>query len=103
VGTVGAVEYRPQCQEISDLGKQLYDRIAGLASHFDELRRSLERSVGAYNRAAGSLESRVLVSARRFKELSAAAGEDIPVCEPVSHVPRGAMGLNGHASEGEMA
>jgi DNA recombination protein RmuC len=82
-------------QEISDLGKQLYDRLANLTSYFDELRKSLERSVGAYNRAAGNLESRVLVSARRFKELSAAAGEDLPVCEPVSHMPRSLMAQNG--------
>jgi DNA recombination protein RmuC len=86
-------------QEISDLGKQLYDRIAGLTTYFDELRRSLERSVGAYNRAAGNLESRVLVSARRFKELSAAAGEDIPACEPVNLMPRAVAGMNGHSAE----
>jgi len=92
-------------QEISDLGKQLYGRLASLTGYFDELRKSLERSVGAYNRAAGNLESRVLVSARRFKELSAAAGEDLPVCEPVSHVPRSPIASNGHgnpsSAEGE--
>ncbi len=88
-------------QEISDLGKQLYGRLANLTSYFDELRKSLERSVGAYNRAAGNLESRVLVSARRFKELSAAAGEDLPVCEPVSHMPRSAMALNGNGTPAE--
>jgi DNA recombination protein RmuC len=87
-------------QEISGLGKQLYGRLANLTEYFDELRKALERSVAAYNRAAGNLESRVLVSARRFKELSAAAGEDLPVCQPVSHVPRQAIAANGGAAHG---
>lgn len=86
-------------QEISDLGKQLYGRLANLTEYFDELRKALERSVAAYNRAAGNLESRVLVSARRFKELSAAAGEDLPVCQPVSHVPRPAIATNGKTAQ----
>lgn len=75
-------------QEISELGKQLYGRLASLTGYFEELRKSLERSVSAYNRAAGNLETRVLVSARRFKELSAAAGDDLPAVEQVSNVPR---------------
>jgi DNA recombination protein RmuC len=79
-------------QEISALGRALYDRLATLTAHFEDLRKALDRSVEAYNRAAGSLESRVLVSARRFKELSAAAGEDIPAVEPVDRLPR-AVGM----------
>ena len=42
----------------------------------------------AYNKAVGSLESRVLVQARRFKELGAAVGDDIPETETISNVPR---------------
>lgn len=75
-------------QEISDLGKQLYERVARFAGHFDEMRKGLEKSVDAYNKAAGSLESRVLVSARRFKELAASAGEDIQPAETITRVPR---------------
>ncbi len=75
-------------QTISDLGKTLYDRVAVLAGHFADLRRGLERAVESYNRAVGSLESRVLVSARRFKELGASTGKDIDTLEAIDTRPR---------------
>jgi len=75
-------------KEISDLGKQLYDRIRTFVEHLSELGNALDRSVEAYNKAIGSLELRVLPSARRFKELEAATGEDIPQVETVDDAPR---------------
>ncbi len=75
-------------REISELGKSLYDRLAVLARHLEDMGRHLERSVEAYNRAVGSVESRVLVAARRFKELGATAQGDIPELSQVEKMPR---------------
>jgi DNA recombination protein RmuC len=75
-------------QEISDLGRQLYDRIRVMAEHFEEVARGLTRSVDAYNRAIGSLESRVLVTARRLKEKGIPAPEDMPELEVIDHTAR---------------
>ena len=54
---------------VFDLGRELYDRLSGLGRHVDGLGRALSRAVTAYNQTVGSLESRVLVSARRLNEL----------------------------------
>lgn len=64
-------------QAISALGKELYDRLSKFGEHFAKTGKSLENAVKAYNEAVGSLESRVLPSARKFKELGAATGEDL--------------------------
>jgi DNA recombination protein RmuC len=74
--------------EISELGRQLYDRIRILAMHFDEVARGLMRSVDAYNRAVGSLESRVLVTARRLKDKGITAPEELPELENLDHTAR---------------
>ena len=74
--------------EISKLGRELYDRIRTLAGHFTDLRGGLERAVQSYNRAVGSLEGRVLVTTRRFRELGAAPDQDLPTVEPVESALR---------------
>ncbi|GAB7027135.1 DNA recombination protein RmuC [Geotalea toluenoxydans] len=75
-------------QAISELGKSLYDRIATLAGHFSDMRKGLERAVESYNKAVGSMETRVLVTARRFKELGASTGKDIDRVEELDKIPR---------------
>lgn len=75
-------------QEISDLGRQLYDRIAKLAEHFEGVGRSLARSVQAYNSAVGTLESRVLVTARRLKDKGVTASGEFAEPETIDQTPR---------------
>ena len=66
-------EVSTEAKELLALGTQLYDRLGVLSGHADDLRRALERTVDSYNRFAGSLENRVLVTARRFPGIDSAA------------------------------
>lgn len=75
-------------QEISELGKQLYDRIRIFVDHMTAVGSALGKAVESYNNATGSLVTRVLPAARRFKELGAAVGDDISELEGVDRVPR---------------
>ncbi|MEJ7707779.1 MAG: DNA recombination protein RmuC [Nocardioidaceae bacterium] len=56
-------------REVHQLGRELYDRLGTVGKHLDALGRSLTGAVGNYNKAMGSLESRVLVTARRMRDL----------------------------------
>jgi DNA recombination protein RmuC len=75
-------------KQISDLGKELHDRLRNLAQHISSVGTGLDRAVECYNKAVGSLESRVLVSARKFAELGASVAEDIPELEPIETTAR---------------
>jgi len=77
-------------QEVAQLGRQLYERAGSLAAHWSDVGDKLEKAVGAYNRSVGALESRVLVTARKFVELKAALPEDgeIETPQAVDVLPR---------------
>ncbi len=75
-------------QEVSRLGKDLYDRLRTFTNHFADIGRGLDRALESYNKGVGSLEARVLVTARKFKERGALAGEDIDAVEPIDKATR---------------
>lgn len=71
-------EVSSEARTLLNLGTQLFDRIGTLAGHADDLRRAIERTVDSYNKFAGSLETRVLVTARRFPGIDASALDAAP-------------------------
>lgn len=75
-------------REVARLGKQFYERLAVFADRFDDVRKRLDGAVQAYNEAAGSLEARVLVAARRLKDLEVTTAGDLPPAETIDTVPR---------------
>mgnify|MGYP000889992664 CR=1 FL=1 len=86
---------------ISQLGQQLYDRLRIFLGYVDDMRRNLVRTVDSYNKAAGSLETRVLVSARKFRELGAATSDELEPVEVIDEVPRTLQALEQAALEFE--
>jgi DNA recombination protein RmuC len=85
-------------REVATLGKEFYERLATFADRFDDVRKRLDGAVQAYNEAAGSFEARVLVSARRLRELEVTTSAELPFADPIERVPRvlkqaGLMGL----------
>jgi DNA recombination protein RmuC len=65
-------------QRISELGVELHERIATATGYIDAMGKNLEKTVKAYNSFVGSYESRVLSSARKFKDLGADSPKELP-------------------------
>mgnify|MGYP001807920218 FL=1 len=75
-------------RRLFDLGNELFTRLGGLASHANDLRRSIERSVESFNRFAGTLESRVLVTARKFPGIDDTKLDAVTGPAPIESTPR---------------
>src|SRR5579859_1760553 len=75
-------------EQIRQVAAEIFDRIVTLETHFNDVGRSLGKSVEAYNRCVASLESRLYPSLRRIRELGATTAEEPPAPEPIDIVPR---------------
>ncbi|MGH9045045.1 MAG: DNA recombination protein RmuC [Acidimicrobiales bacterium] len=75
---------------VRELGTEIYERLRVMSGHFAKMHRSLTTTVESFNDVVGSLESRVLVTARRFSDLSVVAhdAKDIVELYPVTSTPR---------------
>jgi DNA recombination protein RmuC len=73
---------------ISELGRELHERLGTLGGHFAKLGTQLDKAVESYNSAMSSLETRVLVTARKFTQLGAGGTEEITTAEPIQKQPR---------------
>lgn len=87
-------------QAISELGRELHERLRTMAEHFERLGGHLDRAVSAYNDAIGSIERRVLITARRLKEKGVGATEEIPALEGVERSVRALGTLASDPAEG---
>lgn len=90
IGLLKAISYgwrqeqiAKHAQQISSLGHQLYERLKVMSEHFIDMRRSLEKTMDSYNKTVGSFEGRVLVTARKFKDLGVTQEEEIPQMQMV--------------------
>ncbi len=75
-------------QIISKLGKELYERVRVLANHLNDLGKNMNGAVKAYDKAVGSLERNVLVTARKFRELGAGMGDEVESPQPIDKSTR---------------
>jgi DNA recombination protein RmuC len=76
-------------KEIGNLGRELHKRLAKMGSHFAGVGKGLKAAIDAYNKTVGTLESRVLVTARRFSDLEVASlDSEVPEISPIEQTPR---------------
>jgi DNA recombination protein RmuC len=90
-------------QDISEVGRTLYERLRVMAEHVEDIGRALDGAVAAYNHAIGSMETRVIVAARRLKEMGVGVSKDLPELQPIERAPRALQHrelVNGSAEPG---
>jgi DNA recombination protein RmuC len=70
-------------EEIKVIGQELYERLATLVDHLEDVGRNIKQAANSYDRFVGSLEQKVLPAARRFKDLGVTAAKDVELPEPI--------------------
>jgi DNA recombination protein RmuC len=84
-----AEEQSRNADEVARLGKELYKRLSAMGGHAASVGKALDAAVGRYNQFVGSLESQVMVQARRFEDLQVDhEGKDLPELSPIDQSPR---------------
>ena len=76
-----------EAKEIASLGKEIYDRLSVVIGHFVKLGKSIDQSVGNYNKAMNSVDSRLMVTARKFESLESASSEQLPDIKQIEKRP----------------
>lgn len=76
-----------EAKEIASLGKEIYDRLSVVIGHFVKLGKSIDQSVGNYNKAMNSVDSRLMVTARKFESLESASSEHLPDINQIEKRP----------------
>jgi DNA recombination protein RmuC len=71
-------------EEIQQIGRELYDRLATMTEHLEDVGDNLKRAAVSYDKFIGSLERKVLPGVRRFKELGVSSTKDLEVPEPLN-------------------
>ena len=91
-------------REISDLGKEMYDRLAVFAGHYIDVGKSLRQAVERYNRGVGSWDTRIAPAVNRFPELNVRVTKQIDEVSPVDGVPNTIQKLtDGHVGDEDKA
>ena len=76
-----------EAKEIAALGREIYDRLSVVIGHFVKLGKSIDQSVGNYNKAMNSVDSRLMVTARKFESLESASTETLPEINQIENIP----------------
>lgn len=75
-------------EKIRTVGEDMYGRLVTFAEHLQRLGKSLDSSVGHFNKAVGSFDTRILPGARKFSEMGISANKEVPELDQIEHAPR---------------
>ncbi len=81
-------EFAKNTEVVAKLGRELYERVSIVVSHVADIKKGIDKTIDAYNKTVSSLETRVLVSVRKFKELGVASTEEISELPPIEETTK---------------